>query len=155
MYRTGDLVRRSADGALQYVARADQQIKLRGHRIEPAEIEAALRADPSVRAACVVVREDLPGDRALTAYVVPAPGRTADPDLLAAHVGRHLPAYMVPTVIQPLEELPLTPNGKLDRVALPAPAARPALRAGRRAAPRGDPRRAVRRRTRRGPGGRR
>ncbi|HWU06629.1 MAG TPA: amino acid adenylation domain-containing protein [Streptomyces sp.] len=125
MYRTGDLVRRDADGTLHHVARADQQIKLRGHRIEPAEIEAALCADPSVRAACVLVREDLPGDRTLTAYVVPAPGRTADPDRLAALVGRQLPAYMVPTAIQPLDALPLTPNGKLDRAALPAPATLP------------------------------
>ncbi|MCX5401660.1 non-ribosomal peptide synthetase [Streptomyces sp. NBC_00102] len=124
MYRTGDLVRRGADGSLHHLARADQQIKLRGHRIEPAEIEAALRADPSVRAACVLVREDLPGDRTLTAYVVPAPGRTPDPGLLAAHVGRRLPAYMVPAVIQPLDALPLTPNGKLDRHALPAPVRR-------------------------------
>ncbi|WP_203183063.1 non-ribosomal peptide synthetase [Streptomyces pratensis] len=124
MYRTGDLVRRDHDGTLHYVARADQQIKLRGHRIEPAEIEAALCADPSVRAACVLVREDLPGDRTLTAYVVPAPGRTPDPDLLAAHVGRRLPAYMVPAAIQPVDALPLTPNGKLDRSALPAPATR-------------------------------
>ncbi|MYV53991.1 AMP-binding protein, partial [Streptomyces sp. SID3212] len=103
MYRTGDLARRDTDGTLHHVARADQQIKLRGHRIEPGEIEAVLRTDPSVRAACVLVREDLPGDRTLTAYVVPAPGRTPDPDLLAAHVGRHLPAYMVPTAVQPLD----------------------------------------------------
>nr|WP_104789760.1 non-ribosomal peptide synthetase [Streptomyces sp. QL37]PPQ60335.1 non-ribosomal peptide synthetase [Streptomyces sp. QL37] len=125
MYRTGDLVRRDPDGTLHHVARADQQIKLRGHRIEPAEIEAVLRTDPSVRAACVLVREDLPGDRTLTAYVVPAAGRTPDPDLLAAHVGSQLPAYMVPSVIQPLDTLPLTTNGKLDRSALPAPATPP------------------------------
>ncbi|WP_406390044.1 amino acid adenylation domain-containing protein [Streptomyces sp. NBC_00887] len=131
MYRTGDLVRQGADGTLHYVARADHQIKLRGHRIEPAEIEAVLCADPSVRAACVLVREDLPGDRTLTAYVVPAPGRTPDPDLLAAHVGRQLPAYMVPTAIQPLDVLPLTPNGKLDRSALPAPATGPGSGGGR------------------------
>ncbi|MFE9249105.1 amino acid adenylation domain-containing protein [Streptomyces sp. NPDC007088] len=122
MYRTGDLVRLGGDGALHYVARADQQIKLRGHRIEPAEVEAALRAHPSVRAACVVVREDLPGDRTLTAYVVPAPGHTTDADLLTAHLGRHLPAYLVPGAVQPLDALPLTTNGKLDRAALPAPA---------------------------------
>ncbi|MFE4454560.1 amino acid adenylation domain-containing protein [Streptomyces sp. NPDC056796] len=122
MYRTGDLVRRDRDGTLHYTARADQQIKLRGHRIEPAEIEAVLCADASVRAACVLVREDLPGDRTLTAYVVPAPGHTPDPGLLAAHVGRHLPAYMVPATVQPLDALPLTPNGKTDRAALPAPA---------------------------------
>ncbi|MFS0697205.1 amino acid adenylation domain-containing protein [Streptomyces nitrosporeus] len=130
MYRTGDLVRWCADGSLSYVARADQQIKLRGHRIEPAEIEAVLRTDPSVRAACVLVREDLPGDRTLTAYVVPEPGHTPDPGRLAAHVGRHLPAYMVPAVVQGLDALPLTPNGKLDRAALPAPPA-PSAAGGR------------------------
>ncbi|WP_328320189.1 non-ribosomal peptide synthetase [Streptomyces sp. NBC_00388] len=134
MYRTGDLVRRATDGALHYVARADQQIKLRGHRIEPGEIEAALLADPSVRAACVLVREDLPGDRTLTAYVVPAPGHTPDRDVLAARLGHALPAYLVPTVIQALDVLPLTANGKVDRTALPAPAAVPGA-AGR--APRG------------------
>ncbi|WP_299535910.1 non-ribosomal peptide synthetase [uncultured Streptomyces sp.] len=122
MYRTGDLVRRDADGSLHYVARADQQIKLRGHRIEPAEIEAVLLTDPSVRAACVLVREDLPGDRTLTAYVVPAPGHTPDPARLTAHVGRRLPAPMVPSLVQTLDALPLTPNGKVDRAALPAPA---------------------------------
>ncbi|SBU96706.1 amino acid adenylation domain-containing protein/thioester reductase domain-containing protein [Streptomyces sp. MnatMP-M77] len=121
MYRTGDLVRWGADGTLHYVARTDQQIKLRGYRIEPAEIEAALLTDPSVRAACVLVREDLPGDHTLTAYIVPAPGHTPDPHRLTAHLGRHLPAFSVPTVIQPLDALPMTPNGKLDRAALPAP----------------------------------
>ncbi|MFD0021695.1 amino acid adenylation domain-containing protein [Streptomyces sp. NPDC058382] len=130
MYRTGDLVRQGADGTLHYVARADQQIKLRGHRIEPAEIETVLRADPSVRDVCVLVREDLPGDRTLTAYVVPAPGHAPDAGLLAAHVGRHLPAYMVPAVIQPVDALPLTPNGKLDRAALPKPVG-PSATAGR------------------------
>ncbi len=122
MYRTGDLVRWGIDGTLHYLARADQQIKLRGHRIEPAEIETVLRADPSVGDACVLVREDLPGDRTLTAYVVPAPGQTPEPGPLAAYVALHLPAYMVPAVIQPVDALPLTPNGKLDRAALPAPA---------------------------------
>ncbi|MEU0134999.1 amino acid adenylation domain-containing protein [Streptomyces sp. NPDC006296] len=125
MYRTGDLVRRDPDGTLHYVARADRQIKLRGHRIEPAEIEAVLRSDDSVRAACVLVREDLPGDRTLTAYVVPAPGRTPDPGHLAALVGSRLPAYMVPAAVQSLDALPLTVNGKLDRAALPAPATAP------------------------------
>ncbi|WLQ39044.1 amino acid adenylation domain-containing protein [Streptomyces laculatispora] len=121
MYRTGDLVRWGIDGTLHYMARADQQIKLRGHRIEPAEIETVLRADPSVSTACVLVREDLPGDRNLIAYVVPAPGHTPEPGPLAAYVALHLPAYMVPAVIQPVDALPLTPNGKLDRAALPAP----------------------------------
>ncbi|MGW0565385.1 amino acid adenylation domain-containing protein [Streptomyces sp. NPDC003016] len=135
MYRTGDLVRWGPDGLLHYVTRADQQIKLRGHRIEPGEIEAALCAEPSVRSACVLVREDLPGDRTLTAYVVPVPGHVPDPDRLSAHIGRHLPAYMVPTAFQTLDTLPLTLNGKVDRAALPAPAT-PARTAGR--APRTD-----------------
>ncbi|SHM86472.1 non-ribosomal peptide synthetase [Actinacidiphila paucisporea] len=130
MYRTGDLVRWSADGALEYVARADQQIKLRGHRIEPGEIEAVLRAHPAVRSACLLVREDLPGDRTLTAYVVPAPGATPDPDQLVAHVARQLPAPMVPAAVLLLDALPLTANGKVDRAALPAPV-RPADAAGR------------------------
>lgn len=130
MYRTGDVVRQDEDGALRYVARADQQIKLRGHRIEPAEIEAVLRDHPSVRAACVLVREDLPGDRVLTAYVVPASGHVLDPGMLTAHLGGRLPAYMVPTVIHPLDALPLTLNGKLDRAALPLPG-RPAETTGR------------------------
>ncbi|MGW4698709.1 non-ribosomal peptide synthetase, partial [Kitasatospora cineracea] len=123
MYRTGDLVRRAADGSVAYVGRADQQVKLRGHRIEPGEVEAALRAHPSVRAACVVVREDRPGDRALVAYAVPAAGRTADPAALAGYLGGRLPAYLVPSAVVVLEALPMTANGKLDRTALPAPAA--------------------------------
>ncbi|MFJ5885575.1 amino acid adenylation domain-containing protein [Kitasatospora cineracea] len=123
MYRTGDLVHRAADGSVAYVGRADQQVKLRGHRIEPGEVEAALRAHPAVRAACVVVREDRPGDRALVAYAVPAAGGGADPAALAGHLGRRLPAYLVPSAVVVLEALPMTANGKLDRAALPAPAA--------------------------------
>ncbi|MFJ4681200.1 amino acid adenylation domain-containing protein [Kitasatospora sp. NPDC088783] len=123
MYRTGDLVRRCGDGELAYVGRADQQVKLRGHRIEPGEVEAALRSHPSVRAACVLVREDRPGDRALVAYAVPAAGRTADPAALAGYLGGRLPAFLVPSAVVVLEALPMTANGKLDRAALPAPAA--------------------------------
>ncbi|GAA2097652.1 hypothetical protein GCM10009759_27950 [Kitasatospora saccharophila] len=130
MYRTGDVVRWARRG-LEYVGRADQQVKLRGHRIEPGEVEAVLRAHPSVRAACALVREDLPGDRALVAYVVPAPGRVADPAALLAHTARRLPAFTVPSAVLVLEELPLTANGKLDRAALPAPAAGAVRTAGR------------------------
>ncbi|UZK57721.1 amino acid adenylation domain-containing protein [Streptomyces drozdowiczii] len=121
MYRTGDLVRWTAAGDIEYVGRADGQVKLRGFRIEPAETEHALLTDPDVRGACVMVREDTPGDRRLVAYVVPAPGARTDTAALARRVGRTLPAYMVPSAFVVLDALPLNPNGKVDRRALPAP----------------------------------
>ncbi|WP_405461332.1 amino acid adenylation domain-containing protein [Streptomyces sp. NBC_00101] len=134
MYRTGDLVRWTAHGEIEYVGRVDRQVKLRGYRIEPAEIESALLADPDVRAVAVLVREDIPGDRRLVAYVVPAPGARPDDTALARRVGRTLPAYMVPSVFVTLDALPLNPNGKVDRRALPAPpAAAPTGRAPRTA----------------------
>ncbi|WP_233604661.1 non-ribosomal peptide synthetase/MFS transporter [Micromonospora sp. HM5-17] len=141
MYATGDLVRHRPDGALEYLGRLDHQVKLRGLRIEPGEIESVLRDQPGVRDAVVVVREDRPGDRRLVAYVVPersspkaatepADSREAgagdaapDPVALRAALKTVLPDYMVPGAIVVLERLPLTPNGKLDRQALPAPTA--------------------------------
>ncbi|MFF4422637.1 amino acid adenylation domain-containing protein [Streptomyces sp. NPDC001549] len=123
MYRTGDLVRWSRNGKLDYLGRTDDQVKLRGFRIEPGEIEAALSGSPGIAQAAVVVREDQPGVRRLVAYAVPVPGATADPAALRALAAARLPEYMVPAVVVPLAVLPTTANGKLDRRALPAPAA--------------------------------
>ncbi|WP_086879646.1 non-ribosomal peptide synthetase [Streptomyces rhizosphaericus] len=122
MYRTGDLVRRRADGELEFVGRTDDQVKLRGLRIELGEITAAVSDHPGVHRATTVVREDRPGVRLLTAYVVPTAGAGGiDIDELRAGLARRLPDYMVPAAFVTLETLPLTTSGKIDRKALPAP----------------------------------
>ncbi|WNM31471.1 amino acid adenylation domain-containing protein [Streptomyces sp. Li-HN-5-11] len=123
MYRTGDRVRVTPDGELEFHGRADGQIKLRGFRIEPGEIETALTGSPEVAQAVAVVREDRPADRRLVAYVVPAAGAAPDPDALRRHLADRLPDAMVPSAVVVLERLPLTANGKLDGAALPVPPA--------------------------------
>ncbi|MFD8385783.1 amino acid adenylation domain-containing protein [Streptomyces sp. NPDC059679] len=121
MYRTGDLGRRAPDGAVEYCGRADSQVKIRGHRVELGEIEAALAAEPSVARAVAAVSTDPSGVRRVVGYVSPSPGARPDPVSLRDAVARRLPAYMVPAVVMVVDAVPLTPNGKVDRAALPAP----------------------------------
>ncbi|MFB8139471.1 non-ribosomal peptide synthetase, partial [Streptomyces parvus] len=121
LYRTGDLVRIRPDGALDYLGRTDDQIKLRGHRVEPGESEAALLAEPGVARAAVILRTDLPGGPALVGYAVPAPGTALDTEALRRRLAARLPDYQVPAHLVTLDVLPLTENGKVDRAALPAP----------------------------------
>ncbi|MFA0922878.1 non-ribosomal peptide synthetase [Xanthomonas fragariae] len=126
MYRTGDRVRQRRDGLLEFIGRADAQLKIRGHRVEPAEIENALLQHSQVAQAVVVGHSD-GGNNALQllAYVVGKHGNTPSTELLRAHLQQHLPASMIPTLWVPLSALPLTSNGKLDRRALPSPGVLP------------------------------
>ncbi|MDP9134224.1 MAG: amino acid adenylation domain-containing protein, partial [Actinomycetota bacterium] len=124
MYRTGDRVRRRDDGTLEFLGRVDRQVKIRGHRIEPGEIEVVLTAHPEVERAVVVPREDIPGHKRLVAYA--ALHRRDGEHAAAAELRRfaieRLPRYMVPSAFVEVEDFPMTSNGKIDRSALPEPA---------------------------------
>ena len=125
LYRTGDLVRWRPDGSLEFLGRTDEQVKIRGHRIEPAEIEAALAQHPDVADAHVATYHDpVSGDIRLAAYVTPSgPQGPPAPAQLGHHLSHRLPRYMLPHAYLTLDQLPLTPHGKIVRNALPDPAA--------------------------------
>ena len=123
VYRTGDLGKWHADGTIEYLGRNDNQAKIRGFRVELGEVETQLLRHPKVRGAAVVVREDVPGEKRLVAYLVPTeePERTVDAEIMRAHLKEVLPDYMVPGIFIAMESLPSTPSGKLDRRMLPPP----------------------------------
>jgi acyl-coenzyme A synthetase/AMP-(fatty) acid ligase len=125
LYRTGDLVRRLPDGRLEFLGRRDNQVKIRGHRIEPGEIEAAIAGHAAVAEDAVIARalreDDAGAGDQLVAYVVPRAGQRVTGALLQDFLRPQLPEYMLPAHTVTLEALPLTPNGKLDCRALPAP----------------------------------
>ena len=119
-YRTGDLVRAHPGGGLEFLGRIDNQVKIRGHRVELGEIEAALTAATGITAGVVRAHDFGPGDQRLVGYVT---GKGADPMVLRAHLAETLPEIMIPAQIVVLDRMPLTPNGKIDRKALPKPMA--------------------------------
>ncbi|UFN45100.1 non-ribosomal peptide synthetase [Nocardioides okcheonensis] len=120
MYRTGDLARRGRDGSIAFVGRVDDQVKVRGFRVELGEIESVLAEQPGVAAAAVAVQTDTSGAGRLAAWLVPTAGAEVDVEAVRTATGAALPDYMVPVAWATLEALPLTPNGKLDRDALPS-----------------------------------
>lgn len=121
LYRTGDLVRQPADGPMEHLGRVDDQLKVRGFRIEPAEVESVLDRHPGLRASVVTAPAEASGQRRLTAHVVPATEPAPTTSELRRYLQQHLPDYLVPSVIVTLPELPVNANGKVDRRALPEP----------------------------------
>ncbi len=123
LYRSGDLARKLPDGRIAFMGRMDEQIKIRGHRIEPGEIAAALNRHPAISSSCVATYEHDSGEIRLAAYIVPAPGALLTAEQLRPFLGESLPDYMVPATFVKLKCLPMTANGKVDRAALPLPSA--------------------------------
>ncbi len=121
LYRTGDLVRYREDGVIDFLGRADHQVKVRGYRIELGEIESVLGRHPAVRSAVVVARDDDAGGRGLVGYYVPDTGWSPTVQELRDFTAARLPEFMVPSLFVELDAFPLTPNGKVDRKALPDP----------------------------------
>ncbi|HEY9608354.1 amino acid adenylation domain-containing protein [Allocoleopsis sp.] len=121
VFRTGDLGRMRSDGCLEHMGRKDRQVKIRGIRIEPAEIEAVLGQDPAVQQAVVVAGKDVDGYNQLIGYVIPSPGTRPSSTTLRNSLRQRLPEYMIPAAFVMLDRFPLTPSGKVDQLALPAP----------------------------------
>ncbi|SMO63583.1 amino acid adenylation domain-containing protein [Melghirimyces algeriensis] len=121
LYKTGDMVRYLSDGNLEYMGRVDDQVKVRGYRIEPGEIEAVLLQHSRVAEATVILREDTPGDQRLVAYVTVSEGNEWNARDVQQHLAKRLPSYMVPSATVVLDELPLNVNGKVDHRQLPSP----------------------------------
>jgi len=128
LYRTGDMARFRADGSIDFLGRSDDQVQIRGRRVELGEITATLNRHPAVRTSHVAAREDGPGEVHLVAYVAPTPGHEATAGDLQAFLGTSLPDFMVPATYIRIESVPLTANGKVDHAALPAPDAENTMR---------------------------
>jgi non-ribosomal peptide synthetase component F len=121
LYRVGDLARYLPDGRMEFLGRTDFQVKIKGHRMELGEVEAAIGSHPHVAENVVVVRTNGAGEKRLVAYVIPRRSARGSASELRGHVGQKLPEYMWPSAFVFMESFPLTPNGKVDRKALPAP----------------------------------
>jgi amino acid adenylation domain-containing protein len=138
IYRTGDLVKFRTDGLLDFVGRADDQVKLRGYRVELGEIETRLREHPAVEDAVAIVREDTPGDARLVAYVIPSDVQAFNAATVIESLRHQLPDFMIPSAVVTLVTFPMSAHGKLDRRALPAPEAGDAARSTQYQPPRTD-----------------
>jgi hypothetical protein len=143
MYRTGDLARYSADGRIEYLGRLDNQVKLRGFRIELEDIESVLVEEQRVEQAAVVARQAASGDKQLVAYIVPKSGTKVTQADLRSHLRAKLPEFMVPSSFVFLTSLPLTTSGKIDRKSLPAPDSQAPVDGREYAAPRGSLERSI------------